>query len=407
MALGFGVSMSTTLYIREMRTRIDHLESAPRVEPREVSKLRTRLAGAENRIATSTDELAKLREADERAAALSRRVDDLDAELRHEADLLTAQRAKVQAFDRLKDDMGPDALDRRMDAFKRAEQDDWKHVDQVARDAMGIAESTKKDVDHIEKSLERDKDRMWRDLVGPTVQLTGDDTVGSGVLLPSEPIGDAKGVDAKSSGDAKNPNDAKEFRTYLVTAWHVVRDIQNGIENTKNPVPVTIYSPEHKITSETAELVKYDPTIDIALLKLNTTRAMDCGAKLAPRSRLDQVKIFEQVYAVGCPLGNDPIPTFGEIADTHHVVDGSHYWMISAPTYIGNSGGGIYDAETHELLGIFSKIYTHGSLRPTVVPHMGLVTSLKTIYDWLDSVGLASMEAKEDSVRAQTASAKR
>ena len=81
--------------------------------------------------------------------------------------------------------------------------------------------------------------------------------------------------------------------------------------------------------------------------------------------------------------------------------------MISAPTYIGNSGGGIYDAETHELLGIFSKIYTHGSLRPTVVPHMGLVTSLKTIYDWLDSVGLASMEAKEDSVRAQTASAKR
>jgi hypothetical protein len=90
---------------------------------------------------------------------------------------------------------------------------------------------------------------------------------------------------------------------------------------------------------------------------------------------------------VGCPLGNDPIPTFGEIADTHHEVDGNHYWMINAPTYIGNSGGGIFSSSDHELLGIFSKIYTHGNLRPTVIPHMGLVTPLTAVYDWLEEVG--------------------
>jgi hypothetical protein len=42
---------------------------------------------------------------------------------------------------------------------------------------------------------------------------------------------------------------------------------------------------------------------------------------------------------------------------------------------------------------------------------MGLVTSLKTIYDWLDTVGYAKLVPAEDStengVRAQTASAKR
>jgi hypothetical protein len=59
--------------------------------------------------------------------------------------------------------------------------------------------------------------------------------------------------------------------------------------------------------------------------------------------------------------------------------------MISAPTYIGNSGGGIFDAESHELLGIFSKIYTHGSVRATIVPHMGLVTPLEKIYDWFET----------------------
>ena len=63
-------------------------------------------------------------------------------------------------------------------------------------------------------------------------------------------------------------------------------------------------------------------------------------------------------------------------------------------TLIG--GGGIYDAETHELLGIFSKIYTHGSLRPTVVPHMGLVTPLDQIYAWLEQEGYTSIEATFD-----------
>jgi hypothetical protein len=97
------------------------------------------------------------------------------------------------------------------------------------------------------------------------------------------------------------------------------------------------------------------------------------------------VRVFDQVYAVGCPLGNDPIPTAGEVAATSHFVDGGTYWMISAPTYIGNSGGGIFDAESHELLGIFSKIYTHGSVRATIVPHMGLVTPLEKIYDWFET----------------------
>ena len=37
------------------------------------------------------------------------------------------------------------------------------------------------------------------------------------------------------------------------------------------------------------------------------------------------------------------------------------------------------------MVGIFSKIYTHGGLRPMVVPHMGLVTPLDGVYDWLDT----------------------
>jgi S1-C subfamily serine protease len=150
---------------------------------------------------------------------------------------------------------------------------------------------------------------------------------------------------------------------------------------------VQIYHEDGTTRQEKARLLAHDPKVDVALLELVTSDALEFGARLAPRSRLAGASTFDQVVAVGCPLGNDPIPTRGEIATCQHEVDGERYWMINAPTYIGNSGGGIFDSRTHELLGIFSKIYTHGSLRPTIVPHMGLVTPMAKVYDWLAQVG--------------------
>jgi len=68
-------------------------------------------------------------------------------------------------------------------------------------------------------------------------------------------------------------------------------------------------------------------------------------------------------------------------------VDGTRYLMVNAPTYIGNSGGAIYDGITHELIGVFAKIYNHGSARPMIVPHMGLVVPLDGVYTWLADEG--------------------
>jgi hypothetical protein len=143
----------------------------------------------------------------------------------------------------------------------------------------------------------------------------------------------------------------------------------------------------------------HDPKLDAALLEITTPSALRFGAILATRTHLEETVIFDKVVAVGCPLGNDPIPTRGEIATCKHEVDGEGYWMINAPTYIGNSGGGIFDSETHELMGIFSKIYTHGSLRPTIVPHMGLVTPMNKVYDWLATVGYSQLIPDESQVK--------
>ena len=83
------------------------------------------------------------------------------------------------------------------------------------------------------------------------------------------------------------------------------------------------------------------------------------------------------------PLGNDPVPSQGEVSSLKNELNGANYWMITAPTYFGNSGGGVYRADTHQLIGVFSKIYTHGKGSPVVIPHMGLCTPMDEIYKWL------------------------
>jgi len=392
--LGLVVSLGA-MHLYGLRKRLDAIERTPVARPHDLRLLREDLSRIEGRIAESLVELESIRSnSGERAATLDGRLAQVETDLVDAAASLTAHQVRMEEWDAFREVAGPRALDQRMESFAKDVAEHWSQVDEVARSAIDLAESTNANLELVRRNLARDTDRMWRELVGPTVQLTGDSTVGSGVLLESLLI-----------------EEPDVYRTYLITAWHVVRDIQDGEDKRDMPVPVTVYGYDGRVWHETAELLQYNAGLDAALLSMNTTRPLECGARLASPERIRQARIFEQIYAVGCPLGNDPIPTFGEIADVRHVVDGESYWMISAPTYIGNSGGGIFDAENHELLGVFSKIYTHGALRPTVVPHMGLVTPLDSIYGWLETVGFAHVipDRAPDTglVETQVASAKR
>ena len=250
----------------------------------------------------------------------------------------------------------------------------WSALEARVEQASGQLESTRALLVELDGRLEqeRDLDAMWRDVMGPVVQLAGDSSVGSGVLLRSMPIA---------------TSDEPGYRTLVLTAWHVVRDIQEG-RDLDHPVPVTIYDRIGAAKVIDSSVIARDVSLDICLLELGSREHFAHGAILPTDSRMKRAQVFEPVYAVGCPLGNDPIPTRGEVSDTSHDVDGRNYWMINAPTFIGNSGGGIFDAESHELLGIFSKIYNYGAVQQTIIPHMGLVTPMDAIYDWVEAEGL-------------------
>lgn len=214
--------------------------------------------------------------------------------------------------------------------------------------------------------LYRDPMELTRTMLQPTVQLNGDDTVGSGTLVWSD----------------VNPKSGK-VESYVLTSYHVVRNILADTPRAaKEGFKVTVYLPGEKVDVK-GMMIAGNAKIDAAMVQLQTDRRFTAVANVLPRDEAASIKVWDAICAVGCPLGNDPVPTHGEVSSLRNELNGANYWMINAPTYFGNSGGGIYRCDTRQLIGVFSKIYTHGKGNPVVIPHMGLCTPISSIYEWL------------------------
>lgn len=235
-----------------------------------------------------------------------------------------------------------------------------------ARDAAAAITHTQDAIAAIAGKLRRDASTLTRDMLLPTVQLNGDDTVGSGTLVFS-------GTNTKNG----------QNESYVLTAYHVVRNILADTPKAqKDGFLVTIYLENEKVEVR-GKMVASAPKIDAALVQLMTTRTFPHVANVLPREAAATIEVWDPICAVGCPLGNDPVPSQGEVSSLKNELNGANYWMITAPTYFGNSGGGVYRGDTHQLIGVFSKIYTHGKGSPVVIPHMGLCTPIEEIYKWL------------------------
>ena len=360
--------------LSDLGQRMSALERNEQSLPEHLRELALELECTSEELERVRGDLAAVEESRRsKEAGLRSRLDSITSEVeRSQEEILLAlsdQDSQIRALESIRQSLEATDLERHV---REAKLDSDQRLSQLGTRLQEL----QADLSIISGSMERDVDQLWEELVAPTVQLAGVSTVGSGVLLRSY-----------------ETEQEDQYETLLITAWHVVRDIIAESGETRPPIPVAIHHVDGRIQHETATLLENEVGLDVALLRLDSTAFIDHGAVLASRERLEAVRTFERIYAVGCPLGNDPIPTPGEVAHPRHSVDGSTYWMISAPTYIGNSGGPIFDAQNFELLGIFSKIYTHGSLRPTVVPHMGLVTPLHLVYDWLEGLDNARLVA--------------
>jgi S1-C subfamily serine protease len=192
--------------------------------------------------------------------------------------------------------------------------------------------------------------RMYDEMLYPTVRISSASGVGSGVIIHHR--------------DTENT----EKYNYILTANHVI--------DNQRSVSVTFYTYSNTIISETtitAFVVVTDTRKDLALLRVLCGSVVKT-AKLAPKDYTPF--LFTPVYAVGCSLGLNPRPSEGIITAINE-----RSWEISAPILPGNSGGPVYDANTHEVIGITVWVKTYyGQLITT----MAGIVPIQTIYEFLD-----------------------
>jgi S1-C subfamily serine protease len=88
---------------------------------------------------------------------------------------------------------------------------------------------------------------------------------------------------------------------------------------------------------------EYEGGQDFALLRIrDKENTADWVAKTFPLTDIDSIHIFDKVFAVGASLGHPPIATEGHVSYMDDEIDHYNYWMSTAQTIFGNSGGAIY-----------------------------------------------------------------
>jgi S1-C subfamily serine protease len=213
-------------------------------------------------------------------------------------------------------------------------------------------------------------------MIYPIVQLRGNGTVGSGVVVSSEMV------------------DENLWATWIVTAYHVVEEVRDFALDDVVVNEIRFFDPEiGRLGSEVfrgLEIASLKDS-DLSLVRVDRVSPWPFIAESASEPVCLKLSVFDTVYAVGCPLGNQPLPTFGEISSQYKPVGDEIFWMVSAPTFFGNSGGGIFLSGEGQLVGISSMIYTYGKRSPMVVPHMGLFVPLQTVRSWLRREGFAHL----------------
>jgi S1-C subfamily serine protease len=221
-------------------------------------------------------------------------------------------------------------------------------------------------------------------------------------------------VRTKKAGGSGTVVYSKEYKdevyTYVITNHHVIADSVH-LEKKWDPVLKRKVDKEildtvfveffrynnysHTVGSFAveADIVAYSDVQggqDWALLRVrDKENTADWVANMFPLDDIDNVHIFDEVYAVGASLGHPPVASDGHISYMDDEIEHYKYWMSSAPTIFGNSGGAVYrwsvNRKQYEYIGIPSRI----SMQPMgfsadAITHMGYFIPIDRVYKLLE-----------------------
>lgn len=226
--------------------------------------------------------------------------------------------------------------------------------------------------------------KRHKELLLPCVRVRADSAGGSGTVIYSA------------------ENDDGEFSSYVLTNHHVVAGLikvekkwssllQREIKADVLGIP-EVHFFEYRWKSRAtggrtveADIVAYDPDEDLALLHLRSDAPPPSVARLYPHGKESDLKITMPVYAIGAGLGEPPVTTSGALAQFGREIENREFWLSTAPTIFGNSGGALFLAETHELIGVPSRIAVNAlGYTQDAITHLSFAIPISRIYEFLD-----------------------
>lgn len=139
-------------------------------------------------------------------------------------------------------------------------------------------------------------------------------------------------------------------------------------------------------TAIEADIATYDPDEDLALLKLRDEDAAPAVAKLYPRGKENKLRLGMPVLAVGAALGNPPIITEGLLSQFGKEIENREFWISTAPTIFGNSGGAVYLKDTGEFIGVPARIAVMlAGLGIDAITHLSYAIPVTRVYNFLEN----------------------
>ena len=220
----------------------------------------------------------------------------------------------------------------------------------------------------------------------PMVRVRTTRAGGSGTIIYSKPV----------------PGSEDEYETYLFSNFHVVEDAvshkkewnpllgRDVKKDVISAVSVEQFFFEYDSWESTThnfkgKVMMYDKNLDVALIKIQSSMQFKYVATLFPKGEeKKRLRIFTPVYAVGCGLGHAPLQTRGELAGFDDIIDNYPYWLSTAATFFGSSGGAVFLADTYEYIGIPSRIAVTGLFGSDAITHMSFLNPIPNLYKFLD-----------------------
>lgn len=163
------------------------------------------------------------------------------------------------------------------------------------------------------------------------------EAVAEAVVMVSTPAGTGSGFFLNEEG-------------YLVTNYHVIER--------ETRIEVTVFHKQkngfEKKKFKQVKIEAINPFVDLALLRVEDLG--ETKVKFAYLGDIDRIRVGEQVFAIGNPLGLERTVTDGVISTRNRAFEGLVYIQTNADINPGNSGGPLFNL-AGEVIGVTNMGY--------------------------------------------------